>query len=523
MVWDPATSTYQQVSEVPVNGAGWEAPAYRTAEMPTVGRYPAGVATEAGYPPPQPDYANGLQPAPTPVQAPQPYPAQQPGPVPNQLPSPPADPVPWSDPAGGQAGLQSAPAVGQAPVDPWANGAGYAHPTTEQPVHANGQPRMYYPEPAPGNGQAPVHQQSPAAGPAGWPSQAHEDAYAAPAMPQPAAVQAAPGASNGYANGFAEQSSGLHQPPYANGYGQPDQDAAGHVDQPSGNYPPQPFPAQSPPYGSHPQSAAPIAPVEGQAAPPQSWPEPPPPAGLTEPAWVPPAPPPGDQWVAVDPSAFSNPYTESPVYTSGPQPVQTAPPPAYYAPQPQQPDPLVVPVPVGHVPYQGLQQPPFPPPAGPEPGPVAEAGRSADDTYRPEQGELGIKERRSWKTWQLLVAVLVAAVVGMAINGATGSSSSAGAGSNSSAAGGSGGGYKLPPPSSGAVTTTMRSMRRRQSASTVSCSPRRRASRSTSKMSADSTTATAAGSRLKTVSIQRCCAAMTAGCTMALRSLRRPP
>ena len=43
---------------------------------------------------------------------------------------------------------------------------------------------------------------------------------------------------------------------------------------------------------------------------------------------------------------------------------------------------------------------------------------SSDDP--PEPGELKIKERRSWKTWQLLAAALVAAIFGMWINGDTG-------------------------------------------------------------------------------------------------------
>src|ERR1017187_1783517 len=67
----------------------------------------------------------------------------------------------------------------------------------------------------------------------------------------------------------------------------------------------------------------------------------------------------------------------------------------------------------------------------------------------------------------------------------------------------------------------MRSMRRRQSASTPSFSPRARASRTTSKISADSITATAAGSRAKTASTQVCCAAITAGYTLADIALMR--
>ena len=55
-----------------------------------------------------------------------------------------------------------------------------------------------------------------------------------------------------------------------------------------------------------------------------------------------------------------------------------------------------------------------------------------------QPGELKIKERRSWKTWQLLTAVLVAAVFGMWINGDTGGAS----GTNGASTTGT-----LPPPS----------------------------------------------------------------------------
>jgi len=43
----------------------------------------------------------------------------------------------------------------------------------------------------------------------------------------------------------------------------------------------------------------------------------------------------------------------------------------------------------------------------------------------PQAGEFKIKERRSWKTWQLLSVALVAAVLGMWINGDTGGGTSA--------------------------------------------------------------------------------------------------
>ena len=74
-------------------------------------------------------------------------------------------------------------------------------------------------------------------------------------------------------------------------------------------------------------------------------------------------------------------------------------------------------------------------PIGPLPCVVGSVRRPA---RRP--GELKIKERRSWKTWQLLTAVLIAAIFGMWINGDTGG----GAASTTGTSSGSG---KLPPPS----------------------------------------------------------------------------
>ena len=60
-----------------------------------------------------------------------------------------------------------------------------------------------------------------------------------------------------------------------------------------------------------------------------------------------------------------------------------------------------------------------------------------DDT--PQPGDLKIKERRSWKTWQLITAVLVAVIAGMWINGDTGG--------GGTASGTTSGQEKLPPPS----------------------------------------------------------------------------
>jgi hypothetical protein len=61
-------------------------------------------------------------------------------------------------------------------------------------------------------------------------------------------------------------------------------------------------------------------------------------------------------------------------------------------------------------------------------GPPPTAG--ADD-HTPAPGELKFKEKRSWRTWQLVVAVIVAAVVGMWINGSTGGGSTTASGSTS--------------------------------------------------------------------------------------------
>jgi hypothetical protein len=86
--------------------------------------------------------------------------------------------------------------------------------------------------------------------------------------------------------------------------------------------------------------------------------------------------------------------------------------------------------------------------AKPVTSPVDDDALPADT---PERGELKIKERRSWRTWQLLTAVIVAAVLGMGINGDTGGSSSA---SDTSTTSGT-----LPPestvkPDSGGASTT---------------------------------------------------------------------
>ncbi|HEY4928016.1 MAG TPA: hypothetical protein VIH95_02630 [Acidimicrobiales bacterium] len=77
--------------------------------------------------------------------------------------------------------------------------------------------------------------------------------------------------------------------------------------------------------------------------------------------------------------------------------------------------------------------------------PRSTADATADDT-RPEPGSLNLSGRRAWKSWQLVVAILVAALFGMWFNGSTGSASSSTAGGST--------GFKPPPAASGATTTT---------------------------------------------------------------------
>jgi hypothetical protein len=228
------------------------------------------------------------------------------------------------------------------------------------------------------------------------------------------------------------------------------------------------------PASDHAASAVPVWDPESETF---RYPEPPAPTAST----VPLAPTAQDQWIPVDPSSYSNPYTDAPIYTSGPQPAvspdaQPAPaPPAGFGPPVAYP-----PAPPGTahaapwVPQAPLAEPggyavpaaypaapgqPVNPAAPTTPGsyslvaPVPGAGPSdpvlAPD-HQPEKGELKIKERRSWRTWQLLAAVLVAAVVGMWFNGNSGSAS----GIPGSGSGGSSGGYKLPP-AAGSPSTTV--------------------------------------------------------------------
>lgn len=91
----------------------------------------------------------------------------------------------------------------------------------------------------------------------------------------------------------------------------------------------------------------------------------------------------GEHWIYADPRSFDNPAAQQPVYTSGPQPT---------------PEML-------RTDGTGL------------------ADGNAPGERRPEPGELGLVGRRAWKTWQLVLAVVAAALFGMWFNGSTGTAS----------------------------------------------------------------------------------------------------
>ncbi len=155
---------------------------------------------------------------------------------------------------------------------------------------------------------------------------------------------------------------------------------------------------------------------------------------LTQPSAPLPDPPAQEEgWVYVDPSAYSDPYAPQPVYSSGPASAPTAsPPPSNYPPPPP---------PAGSIAGEA--------PVFAAPGPDGVAGPTDPLNaagYQPEPGELKIKERRTWKTWQLLLVALLAAGIGMWFNGNAGSASGdpAASGSGSSS-------YKLGPPPSSTV------------------------------------------------------------------------
>lgn len=76
----------------------------------------------------------------------------------------------------------------------------------------------------------------------------------------------------------------------------------------------------------------------------------------------------------------------------------------------------------------------------------------ADRGGPPQRGALGIRQRRSWRTWHLLTAIVVALVLGMII----GNDSSSGGGAGTSPNGAAKQTYTPPPPagSTGSATST---------------------------------------------------------------------
>jgi hypothetical protein len=89
-------------------------------------------------------------------------------------------------------------------------------------------------------------------------------------------------------------------------------------------------------------------------------------------------------------------------------------------------------------------------PGGVSPQDPTALSAATTEPVRPAPGELGIKEPRSWRTWQLAVAVFATALFGMFLGNLT-AGGSGNSGASSKAA------YTLPPPastSSGSTTST---------------------------------------------------------------------
>ncbi len=414
--WEPEVVSYPPDEQSSRSQAVWDPDAgvFRTAQMPVVGPpttappEPWVQAAPSAQAPIQPTYANGAPLA----RNGQSQPPQSP-----TAGGQPPDPRGTWDPDAGVFRSAQMPVVGppaSAPPQPWVQAA------PSQPTYSNESPRGDYPASAPplppppvqGGGQPydPRGTWDPATGTFQMPVVAPS-----PFAPAPDPWEPSPG-------------------PYAHPQGQPSYTNGSQA-----------APVVSPP--AH-NGAVPSGPMANQPSNPQGVWDPSTGTYTSLQAATGPAipTPPSEQWEYVDPSSYSNPYTPSPVYTSGPQlAAATAPVPVF-----SQPAPVSAPIPPGAIPPQGFeQQPGFAP--QPTTGPEGFAGPADADpllaaNYEPEKGELKIKERRSWKTWQLLTAVLIAAVLGMLFNGNTGSASGTSAGAG-------GGGYKLPPPSGSTATT----------------------------------------------------------------------
>ena len=500
--WEPEVLSHQPEDQPSSSQAVWDpgAGVFRTVQTPMVAAPPQPPPGTEWYPPPpgtfppgQPRYANGVQSVPN-------------GPPPSSPPMPTAgrtyDPRgPW-DPAMGAPQTTQAPAVPPAqPPDPSVYG---------QPTYANGVQSVPNgsPPPPPPMAAAPG---APAYDPRGpWdPAPEAFPPTAPPAQPPDPSVYGQPtyvGGIQPVPNGSPPLPPPMAAAPGAQAYG-----PRGPWDPAPEAFQTAPTPAPTPPVvwsepvptppGRWPDPSAPSPDAyssgqpgytNGNGAQPAPLMVPPPPNGVaaalgggqsyspqpprdpttgsfpSAPMASAPAAPPREQWEYVDPSSYSNPYTDQPVYTSGPQAPPTVAPP-------------VAPQPPGY-PATGIAQQPMGPDAQGVAAPPEDDPLLASN-YEPEKGELKIKERRSWKTWQLVAAVLVAAVLGMWFNGNSGSASGTSASSG-------GGGYKLPPPSGSTATTTAGSSSARSGSTTATTA----APGAGSSAAAASTTTTAAGS-----------------------------
>jgi len=120
-------------------------------------------------------------------------------------------------------------------------------------------------------------------------------------------------------------------------------------------------------------------------------------------------------------------------------------------------------------------------------GPV----RPQDVDAVPAPGSLGLKDKRSWKTWQLVGGMVGAALVGLFIGYRTPASGSGGSG------GSGGGAYSLPPAGGSSTSTTASTA----SGSTTTSAPTAGTSTTTSTTagkSKDTTTTTAGSSTTST-------------------------
>jgi hypothetical protein len=103
----------------------------------------------------------------------------------------------------------------------------------------------------------------------------------------------------------------------------------------------------------------------------------------------------------------------------------------------------------------------------------------------PARGELGIVEKRTWKTWHLVLGMVFAAGLGLAINYHT-------VGASQSSSGGAGGGaYKLPTPSGSPTTTAA-------SGATASTAPTTTATTATGRKKSTTTTSSPGGTTSST-------------------------